>query len=103
MGVACLGEMLDRRERVVVCDHGLPKRRARNGLLSGLSEIRGSILPPFRPEGVMTESIDVLAESIGVKALDGGDNLAMKAAPALLEQTSVGDLVGEGVLERVFE
>src|SRR5262249_14164750 len=80
-----------------------PKRRARNGLLSGLSEIRGSLLPPLRPEGMMAQAVDVLPQPIGIESLDGRHDLAVETATPVLEQTPIGDLVGEGVFEGVLE
>ena len=42
-------------------------------------------------------------EPIGIEALDGRHDLAVEAAAPVLQQAPVGHLVGEGVLEGVFE
>ena len=51
----------------------------------------------------MGEPLDLSAEAITVERLDRADNPRVKLAATVLQQSSVRDLVGEGVLERVLE
>ena len=101
--LASLGKMLDGHQRILVRRHGLLERRARDGLVSSLPEVRGSRLPPLRPEGMMPQTLGVLPEPVGIEALDRRHDLAVQAAAPVLEETPVGYLVGKGVLERVLE
>src|SRR5262249_50201438 len=75
----------------------------RYGLVPGLPEVRAGRLPPLDPEGMMTQTVGVFAEPIGIQALDAVHDFAMEATPPVVEQAAVGDLVGEGMLERVLE
>lgn len=60
------------------------------------------MLPQLTPNGVMRETLDLLAGSIVVKRLDGSDDPCVKLTAALMQEASVGDLVGERMLERVL-
>ena len=52
---------------------------------------------------MVREHLGVLAEAVGVQALERLEDRGVERAPALLEHAVVGHLVGEGVLERVLE
>ena len=42
-------------------------------------------------------------QPVGVEPLDGLRDLTMERAPPVLKETPVGDVVGQGVLERVLK
>ena len=84
----------------------------RDRLLSGGAARRLSCRPdedsprPFptaRPERVVRQPLDLLGQTIRIECLDRLHDPGMERAPPLLEQAAVGDLVGERVLEGVFE
>ena len=52
---------------------------------------------------MVSQALDLLIGPIGVERLDGLYNPGVECAPPILEHARVGDLVGEGVLEGVFE
>ena len=61
------------------------------------------LFPGLAANGVERKPLQVLVESSRVEALDHRQHRAVERKPALLEEASIGDLVGERVLERVLE
>ena len=51
----------------------------------------------------MSQTFGVLREPLGIATLDGLDGPGVKPASTILQEASVGHLVGQRVLERVFE
>ena len=51
----------------------------------------------------MAQPLDLFSQALGVERLEGVEDLAVKRAPAVLEQAPVGHVVGQRVLEGVFE
>ena len=51
----------------------------------------------------MRQRLHVLLETVRVETLDRGDDIDVEGAPPVVEQAAVCDLVGQRVLERVFE
>ena len=51
----------------------------------------------------MGELFDVLDETVGVEPLDRLRDARVERAAPLTEHAAVGDLVGEGVLERLLD
>ena len=100
---AVSGRCAEGRQRLLEAADGLPVGRAAERLGAGLAEIGDRLLPHLAAERVVREPLDVLGEPVGVEPLDGLDDPGVEGAPPLLEQAAVGDLVGEGVLERVLE
>ena len=47
--------------------------------------------------------VDVLGQPVGIEPLDGLHDPAMEGAPPVLEQTAIGHVVGQGMLEGVLE
>ena len=52
---------------------------------------------------VVSQALGVLGEAVGVERLDRADDLRVQRTPSLVQDAAVGDLVRQGVLERVFE
>ena len=78
-------------------------RRPRDRLASGLAKIVHRLLSQLAPEGVLGESLDVLAEPIPVLRLDRLHDAHVHGAPARLRQTAVGHLVRQRVGEGIFQ
>ena len=51
----------------------------------------------------MGETLDVLAQAVGIEAFDRVDDPRVERAAALVEQAAVGHLVGQRVLEGVLQ
>jgi hypothetical protein len=79
------------------------KRRAGSGISSGLPEVGNGLVPRLPPYRVMGQPLCPLTEAAGVMVLHGGDDGGMKQPTATVEEATVSDLVGQGVLERVFD
>ena len=52
---------------------------------------------------MVSQALDLFGQPFGIERLDGLHDPGMECAPVVVEDAPVGDLVGEGVLERVFE
>ena len=52
---------------------------------------------------MMSESFDVFRKALAIECCEGINDTAMQGAASLLEEASVGYLVGESVLEGVLE
>src|SRR5712691_1650887 len=98
-----LREMLQRAQRLREAGHRLPVRRAHGGFRARLTQIRERLVPDFAVEGVVGELFDVLRQTSRIEVLDGLDDPGMEGAPPLLKQAAVRHLVGQRMLERVFE
>jgi hypothetical protein len=81
----------------------LPVGRAPQRLRPGLVEIRDGLVGELTPYGVASQPLDVLAQPVGVQALDRLDDARVERPPAVTEEGAVGDLVGQRVLEGVLE
>ncbi len=101
--LGALGQMPQGAEGLLEAAHGLPVGGARDGLGGGLAQVRHGLRPHLPPQGVLREPLDVLAEAIGVERLDRRHDPGVQRAPPLVEHAAVGHLVGERVLEGVFE
>ena len=49
------------------------------------------------------QPFDLLGQTVGIEPFDGFDDAGVQGPPPLLQETAVGHLVGEGVLEGVLE
>ncbi len=97
------GQMPQGAEGLLEAAHGLPVGGSRHGLGGGLAEVRHGLRPHLAPQGVLRQPLDMLAEAIGVERLDRRHDPGVQRAPPLVEHAAVGHLVGERVLEGVFE
>jgi hypothetical protein len=52
---------------------------------------------------MMREQLDHFAQAIRVQPLDRRHDGSMKGAPPILQQAAIGDIVGERMLERIFQ
>src|SRR6266849_7717901 len=83
------------RDRVTVRRAGRRARRRLPKIVDGFG-------PNLAAQCVMCELVDLFGETILVQALDRLDDPRMQRAPRLREESSIRDLVGQGVLEGVL-
>src|SRR6266540_3226978 len=93
--------MPQRPERLFEVRHCLSVSRTLYGLLAGLATVSDGFLPDLPAHGVMSQPVDLFCQAVRVQAFDGFHDPGMQRSAPLLEQATVSDLVGEGVLERV--
>ena len=86
-------------ERLLEPLRRLPVSGAREGPGSRLMEVCDGPLPSLAAKRVMREAVEVLAEPVGVHALDGVDDPRVEASASVEKEAAVGDLVGEGMLK----
>src|SRR5262245_37084506 len=72
------------------------------GPLAGSPQIDDRFVPDLSTKGVMGETIDVLGESLRVDSLDGLDDTGVEHTLSVLENTLIGDLMSQSVLEGVL-
>jgi len=51
----------------------------------------------------MCQPLRLLRQAVGIKVFDSPGNPGVNEAAAILEHRTVSDLMGQGMLERVFE
>src|SRR2546422_5707400 len=100
---SALREMPEGFERLFKARDGFPIGRAGGGLRPGLAGIGDGLVPDLAPEGMVGETIDVLGQPGGVQLFDRRHDASVKGPPSVSKEARVGDLVGQGVLERVFQ
>jgi hypothetical protein len=91
------------RQRGLEKTDGLAIGGTRDGLRPGLAQILDRLVGEAGPDRVVGENIDLLLQAVGVQSLDRLDEGGVQRAAPFLEQASVGDVVGQCVLERVLE
>jgi len=89
-----LREMPQGAEPLLEAHGRLPIRRASHRLRAGLTEIGDGLLPGFALERVVGQALDVLHEPLRVEALYRLPDPLVECTAPLLEEASVGDLVG---------
>src|SRR5262249_36432503 len=80
----------------------LPERPSSDGFRAGPPAVAQRLAPPFRAQRMMGELLHLLLEAIAVETLDLADDSPVNGAPAVGEQTTVGHLLRERMLEGVF-
>ena len=94
--------MREGAERLLEVPHRLAVGRPRQGLLPRLPAVRQGLVPHLPPQGMVGQAFDLLGQPVPGERLEGLDDAGMERPPPLLQETAVGHLVGEGVLEGVF-
>jgi len=95
--------MLDNVQRLLkICDR-LLSGGASHGFLAGLMKVFHRLFPQLAAGSVMCEKFDLFSESVRIKFFNRFHDTSMKRAAPPLNQASIGNLVGKGVLECVFE
>src|SRR5262249_5152696 len=93
------GHVSKRDQRLLEVAPCLPVGRARRRLLAGLPQVGHCRGPPFAAEGVVGESLDLLALPIGIERLDRLHDGGVDGAATVVEEAAVGDLLRERVLK----
>ena len=79
----------------------LPVGRARHGFVPRLPAVGEGLVPQLALEGMVGQPFDRLAPGGRGRAFEGLHDLRVQGPPPLVQQTAVGHLLGEGVLEGV--
>ena len=96
--------MRQRDEGLIERGGRLAMGRVGKGPVAGLTEIAESLLPQFSPQRVVGNAVHLLRQTVVAKRhFHRLDDLRMDNATALLEETAVGHLVCQGMLEGVFK
>jgi hypothetical protein len=83
--------------------HNLSQRRTRIRLGTGLPTVRHGLVPDLTPEGMLGQPFRLLGQPAGIEPFAGLDDAGVQGSSPLQQETAVCHLVGEGVLEGVFE
>src|SRR5262249_21221507 len=96
-------QMSERRDCLLQIRDRFPMRTAFCPLHARLTKVPGGLLPHFALSRVVRKALDVLAQTSGVEMLDDLCNLRVEHSPAFVKQAAVGDVVCQGMLERVLD
>ena len=78
-------------------------RRPEHRLVARLSQTRDRLFPRLGADRVIREALDMLGEPVVAVLLDGFEDPRVELPSSRLEQTRVGDLVRQRVLEGVLD
>src|SRR5262249_14162116 len=98
-----LRQSLENTHRLLEPGPSVRERRSRGRLSSGLLKLMSRLPVRRAPAGVRGEPLALLPEPVGVQLFYGIHDARVDVAAALVEHPSVGDVVGEGVLEGVLQ
>jgi hypothetical protein len=90
-------------QRLLKARDRLAQRAAGLGLGGCLLEIAQRLVPHLAAERMVGQRLDVLHQAVGMERLDRLHDLGVKGASPIVQQTFVGHLVRQGVLEGVLE
>ena len=96
------GRCCEGAERLLEVPHRLAVGRPRHGLLPRLPAVRQGLVPHLAPQGMVGQAFDLLGHPVPSERLQRLDDAGMQRPPPLLEETAVGHLMGQGVLEGVL-
>ena len=82
--------------------HRLAERGAVEGPGASLLAVGHGLIPHLAPQGMVRQPLDLLGHPLGRQRLESFDNAGMQRPAPLLQETSVGHLMREGVLKRIF-
>ena len=97
------GEALQQRERAFQVLHRLMQGSARHGLRPGEAQILDGLGLIGAARIMMRQIRKVIVQGRGIQELDGPSHILMQLLAALLEDRVVGDLLGQRVLEDIFD
>ena len=98
-----LGQMPQRYQCLLEAGGGLAIGATGGRLAAGLAVEDHRLVPEPTIEGVVGETIHPLGQPPRRHPLDHGDEAGVEGAAMTVQERAVGDLVGQGVLESVFE
>src|SRR5262245_17339826 len=101
--VASLRKVLEGRKRLFEEGNGFSISRAGDAFVSRLTAIGERLVPALAPLCVVSQTLDVLGEAVGMQRLDGDSDPRVQRLAAFLQKAPVRYLMGERVLEGVFE
>src|SRR2546425_8868349 len=90
-------------QRLLKVRDGVAVRGASSRLGPRLMEVHQGLLPVFASERVVGKPIHLLGQTVLVQRFDGYHDSRMEGAAPILEETRIGNFMGEGVLEGVLE
>src|SRR5215470_16618645 len=92
-------EVVERAQSLLIGSPRLPVSRTPERPHTGLSGVFDRCLPQLTVERVVGEPLDLLGESIPMEAFNGLNGARVERAPMLLQQSTVGHFVGQGMFE----
>ena len=101
--VVTVGQMPQGQEGMLIGDHRLPIGRLRCRAQASLPAVPQGLVPHLSPHGMVGQAFDLLGHAVSGERLQGLDNAGMQhPASPLQQQTAVGHLVRQGMLEGVL-
>jgi hypothetical protein len=102
-GGRALWQRLENTQCLIESGESFLRRRPGRRPEPGLSEIVHRLLTQFTPERVMGEPLDLLPDAIPIQRLDRADDPRVQLPASVMQETAIGHLVSERMLEGVLE
>ena len=90
--------MRNRVQRLLEVPHGFAVGRARHGLFPRLPTVHHGLVPDLTAHGMLGQPFRLLGQPVGIEPFAGVEDAGVQGTAPLLEETAIGHLVGEGVL-----
>jgi hypothetical protein len=100
---AILWEMPEGCQGLLEAHHDLSEGRMRKRLGTSLPTVHQGLVPDLTPEGMLGQPFRMLGQTVGIEPFAGCDDAGVQGPAPLLQEAPVGHLVGESVLEGVFQ
>src|SRR5262250_2705093 len=95
--------MFEGRQGLLEVRRGLAIGRPCQSLRAGPLQIGQGLAPDLTPERVMSQSVNVLLQLVDIERFHGLQDACVQDPPPLGRKAAVGHLLGQGMLERVFQ
>jgi hypothetical protein len=94
-------QMLECCQRLLEVPYGFAVRRPCHGPCPCLARVGVGFVPHLTPKGMMCQFLDLLNQLITAECVQNLDNLRMEGPSPFLEQTTVCNLMCQGVFEGI--
>ena len=94
-----LRQMREGSKRLLEVVHGLAVGRPRQGLLPSLPAVCHGLVPYLAVHGVVCQAVHLLGQPLRGEYFKDLDKTGVQGAPPCLQETAVGHLLCQGMLE----
>jgi len=101
-GLTGLGQVREDLESLLEGGHRLAKRGVVAGPGAGRLVVGAGLVPHLAPQGMVRQAFDLLGHPVRREHLEDLDKAHVQPPPPLQQETAVGHLVRQGMLEGAF-
>src|SRR5262249_36614578 len=95
-------QLIERVQSLLVVRGCRSSGTPRSCFVRGVAKSDRCLFPHLAVERMMSDPLDLFHETVCIQTLDGLRHTGVEIPSSLMQERSVGDLLGQRVLERVF-